>query len=135
MALVDVLGTIGAVTTAEGKRSDIGGSQRHIWFAHIDDETRLKEVAGIPAANAAATPPVKTTKEQEVQAKRAEAILKAGNQAPAVEKAFGPLSGLEETLTSLAKKSGVFKAGDRYLMSLTEKEFTEMVATLKAAGK
>lgn len=147
MGIHDVLGSLSvAAPKAEGKRSDIGGSQRHIWLAHIDDEARLRAVAGLEAtlSEEAAAETKKTgvevkarrlTKDEESQAKRAEAILARGNQAPKVEAAFGPLSGLESILPQLAEKSGAVKAGSRILMSLTEAEYGDMVKVLKASGK
>lgn len=118
MAL-DFLSTVELATEAGAKTTEIGGSERHIWFGAIYDEAQLRKVAEQAGKEG-------ISKEVAKQADRAAKILRRGNTAAAVEKAFGPLGQLEDALPALARKSGAYAAGARVLMSLTKEEFAEL---------
>ena len=109
---------------AKGRATDIGGSMRHIWFGAIYDRPKLESFAArVDAAG--------LTAEQQKQVTRAATILKRGDTAGVVEKAFGDLGKLEEALPALAKKSGAYQGGQRVLVSMTREEFAELTKRIK----
>ena len=118
MAL-DFLSAVELTAEAGAKTTEIGGSERHIWFGAIYDEALLRKIAGRVGEEG-------ITKDGAKQAERAAKILRRVNTAAHVEKAFGPLGQLEDALPALAHKSGAYAAGARVLMSLTKEEFAEL---------